>query len=170
MTIDTQSVYDRLEEVARQKEAKAKKVEQQDRLTWLNSQFGRDREYMGNGLFNNSLLIARQLSIEIDTSIKTAAHKFFDTFQYMKWDNMSAVDIKMAGDLIAAIVHPHILYDERSFSFYYEGEDSASVVFDRLMDAYKNLSWWKQLITTKPAMIYPTHIGPSKLISKKEGS
>lgn len=166
--MDAQVIHNRLAELAVEKQNKKLEQQRWDRLRILNYNFGRNTEKVGWAMVHNAKEIAKELGLTVDPQLSYAAGEFYEFFRYNDWNQLSPEDIKMAGEVIAAMLAPVIKYDSGSFSFYYAGEESASECFGKLYAAWKALPLWKRILETfnhgRPSMEWPQYISKDKAL------
>ncbi len=166
--MDAQVIKDRLVDLAVEKRNQQLAKQRLERLQILNYNFGRNQKTVGWMMVHNAKEIAKELGLTVDYELSHAAGEFYEFFRYNEWNQLRPEDIKMAGDVIAAMLSPVIKYDSGSFSFYYDGEESASECFGKLYAAWKALPRWKRAWLAFnngiPSMEWPPHISKDKAL------
>ena len=130
----------------------------------LNMKFGGANDVLSFDIFTYSTNTVTAWSQTIPIELYDTAKVFFKTLDDTLWNDIASEDIKMAGELVSEIFKNQILYDSKTFTFHYDGEPSNYERYMLELSNWEARSWWRRLVTTKPAIVYPTYINPSKVV------
>lgn len=168
--METNEILDRVTTLKHEKAERVLEADRLSRLRNLNRHFGRMDARISTNILSLVYSYAKEFKLNVPASTREGADAFFEFFYYNDWDDLAAVDIKMAGDIIASILSPVIKYDSKSFTFYYAEDKSVTEKFLELTEAYMALPWWKRfwvyMRKENPVMddVWPKHIDKKKAI------
>lgn len=159
--MDVTVINNKIDEMNRRAKMESARVRAHNLISNLNEEFG-TAMYPRPYIYTHVTELAKHLYIELN--MRNELREMVYQYSAMPWRELTLEEIKLLGDLIEYSLHGLIKYDSKTFTFHYDGEPSYYERYMLELNNWKAQSWWRRLVTTKPAMVYPIYINPSKAV------